>query len=415
MKLRSLAATLLARATTLSFLAAVVLVPPAVAKSKFEILHEFSGGNDGGVSVRLAALAIDKQGDVYGAGLIGGTQQNCPGSDGSGCGVIFEMVRREGNKWSETVPYNFSSRENADSPLTIDREGNLYGCTGDYGPMFELTSGTGQWTFNPIWQLGCIGPVGLILDEVDNLYGEFGNDSTGGVSELSPSPGGWVYTNLYDFCQQQGCPNGVTPLAPFSWDTKGDLFGTTYSGGLVNYPDCGGHCGVAFQTTPNGDGTWTYHVMHRFDSFQGDGCLPAGSLTVDSSGNAYGTTTLCGRYHDGTVFRLTPAKDGSWKETILYSFPSINTGAGPQSNLVLDKAGNLYGTAGWKGCNYTCGLVFKLSPQKNGKWIYSVLHKFNETDGDLPNGLTMDGDGNLFGTTSLGGKYGYGVVFEITP
>jgi len=216
-------------------------------------------------------------------------------------------------------------------------------------------------------------------------------------------------------CAQQGCPDGVTPEAPFSWDARSNLYGTDYQGGLVNYPDCGGHCGVAFQMTPNGDGTWTYHVMHRFDSFKGDGCLPEGSLTVDSSGNAYGTTGLCGRYHDGTVFRLTPTKHGDWKETILYTFPNINTGAGPQSNLVLDKAGNLYGTAGWKGCNYTCGLVFKLSPQKNGKWIYSVLHKFNETDGDLPNGLTMDRDGNLFGTTSLGGKYGYGVVFEITP
>ena len=413
MKLRSFAATLLARAIAVSLLAAIILVPPAVAKNKFKLLHQFTGGNDGGGPVRLAALAMDKSGNLYGAGG-GGNEKNC---EGWGCGVVFEMVHGARDTWSENVLYNFGNLKNVDGPLAVDGQGmSLYGCTGDYGPMFELTRGVGQWTFNPIWQSGCIGVVGLILDSAGNLYGGFGNDSSGGVSELSPTTDGWTYTNLYDFCPTGwNCRDGESPEAPFSWDDKSNLYGSDYQGGLVNYPDCGGYCGVAFQMTPNGDGTWTYHVMHRFDSFKGDGCFPMGSLTVDSSGNAYGTTGLCGRYHDGTVFRLTPTKHGDWKETILYTFPNINTGAGPQSNLVLDKAGNLYGTAGWKGCNYTCGLVFKLSPQKNGKWIYSVLHKFNETDGDLPNGLTMDRDGNLFGTTSLGGKYGYGVVFEITP
>jgi uncharacterized repeat protein (TIGR03803 family) len=412
MKLRSLAATL-ARAIAVSLLVAIALVPAAVAKSKFKILHEFAGGNDGGVPVLFAGLAIDKSGNLYGAGLIGGTQQNCPGSDGSGCGVIFEMVHGASGKWSETVPYNFPGK-NADSPLAIDSQGNVYGCIDD-GPMFELTPGAGQWTFNSIWQYGCDGPVGLILDGLGNLYGGFGNDSSGGVSELSPKSDGWVYTDLYEFCQQKGCPDGETPLAPFSWDVKGNLYGTTYSGGLVNYPDCGGWCGVAFQMTPNGDGTWTYHVMHRFGSFHGDGCVPYGGLMVDASGNAYGTTTGCGPNHTGTVFKLTPTKDNHWKETLLYSFPNINTGAAPGGNLVFDKAGNLYGAAGSSNCNYTCGLVFKLSPRKNGKWSCGVLHNFKQTDGNYPNGLTIDSDGNLYGTTSLGGKYGYGVVFEVTP
>jgi len=391
----------------LLFLVAVLLglTASAGAKTKFRILHNFTGGNDGGGPVLFAALAIDDSGNLYGAGG-GGNEKNC---DGYGCGVIFEMVRHGSSKWSENVLYNFGTLKNVDSPLAVDSQGDLYGCTGEYGPMFELTPGSGQWTFNPIWTSGCQGPVGLILDGGGNLFGGFGNGSDGGlVGELSPSPNGWVYTDPYHNCQQSSC--GYDTLAPFSWDAKGNLYGTTYDGGD---PDC--NCGVAFQVAPNGDGTWTYHVMHRF-SYHKDGGDPYGSLTVDAAGNAYGTTTHAGPYGDGNVFKLTPTKDGRWKLTVLYGFRNYKKdGLAPGSDLVLDKAGNLYGIAGSINCNGTCGLIFKLSPQTNGKWKYSVLHRFNLSDGDFPNGLTADSQGHLYGTTRLGGKYGYGVVFEITP
>jgi len=158
----------------LLLLVAVVLggvTPMAAVESKFRILYNFTGGLDGGIPVLFAALAIDKQGNLYGAALAGGAQQNCPGSDGSGCGVIFEMIRGSGGKWLENVLYNFPSRKNADSPLALDSQGDLYGCTEEYGPMFELTLEAGQWTFNPIWPSGCIGQVGLILDSAGNVYG----------------------------------------------------------------------------------------------------------------------------------------------------------------------------------------------------------------------------------------------------
>jgi len=392
-----------------AILSAALTPGAAAAASKFRILHDFTGGDDGGGPVLLAALAIDSGGNLYGAGG-GGSERNC---DGYGCGVIFEMVRQQGSKWAEVVLYNFASLKNADSPLALDSQGNLYGCTGDYGPMFELKPGSAQWNFNSIWPSGCIGEVGLILDGVGNLYGEFGNGTTGGVSELSPSPNGWIYTNLYEFCPSGwNCRDGQTPEAPFSWDAKGNLYGTTYSGGLVNYPDCGGYCGVAFQMTPNGDGTWAYHVMHRFSGH--DGCDPYGSLTVDAQGSAYGTGG-CGRTRNGVVFRLSQTSRGQWRETLIYDFGNGNNGFGPESDLVLDKHGNIYGIANSSACNGACGLAFKLGLQKNGRWKYTVLHQFNGTDGDLPNGLTMDRQGNLFGTTTGGGTYGYGVVFEITP
>jgi len=187
----------------------------------------------------------------------------------------------------------------------------------------------------------------------------------------------------------------------------------TYSGGLVG---CGGYCGVAFQLAHNADGSWTYHVMHRFDSFKSDGYLPYGSITVGVNGSAYGATTHGGPNGGGTVFKPTPTGKGHWKETLIYTFPNGDYGTGPGSNLLLDEARKLYGTAGsFFYCDGACGLVFELSPQKNGEWNYTVVHHFNMTDGDFPNGLTMDNQGNLYGTTTRGGKYGYGVVFELTP
>ena len=376
----------------------------AAAVSKFRVLYNFTGGADGGRPVLFAAIAIDKAGNLVGptaaGGYVGG---DCP----YGCGTVFAMARGEGGNWSESVLFEVTdpiTQGYIDSPLALDSQDDVYGCNYS-GPMFELTSGTGQWTFNAIWQYGCDYPMGLILDGAGNLYGGFGNGSSGGISELSPSPDGWVYTDL---CQQQGCE--FMAEAPLSWDAKGNLYGTTFFGGD---PHC--NCGVAFQMTPNGDGTWAYHLMHQFTHHK-DGANPHGSLTVDASGNAYGTTPNAGPYTNGNVFKLTPTKDGRWKLTVVYGFPNYKKdGLGPGNDLVLDKAGNLYGTAGSVNCNGTCGLIFKLSPQKNGKWKYSVLHNFNETDGDFPNGLTADSQGHLYGTTSTGGKYGYGVVFELTP
>jgi hypothetical protein len=375
----------------------------AAAKTKFNVLYNFTGGSDGGNPILFATLAADKQSNLYGATYRGGT-----GCGGVGCGVAFRTSRAADGKWGESVLFDMADTEGGfDSHLTLDSRGNLYGCTARTGPMFELTPGSPQWNFNPIWPSGCDGPVGLIFDGAGNLYGGFGNATSGGVSELSPTPNGWVETTLYEFCQQQGCPDGFMPLAPFSWDSKGNLYGTTYSGG-----DARCNCGVAFQMTP-ADGTWTYRVMHRF-SYRSDGADPYGSLTVDSAGNAYGTTTHAGPHGNGNVFKLTPT-NGGWKLTVLYGFPNENNGTTPGSNLVFDKAGNLFGIAGSPACNGLCGVIFKLSPQKNGEWTYSVMHRFDGTDGDFPNGLTMDSQGNIFGTTQAGGKYGYGVVFELTP
>jgi len=146
-------------------------------------------------------------------------------------------------------------------------------------------------------------------------------------------------------------------------------------------------------------------------------------------GNAFGTTRVggvgCAFPVCMTVFKLTPvtvppSAPWQWTETILYDFPSVppcSKGCAPAFELVFDKAGNLYGlNGGGLSCGGApCGMVYKLSPQKNGRWKYSIVHEFNGSDGAFPRGLTIDDKGNLFGVTTNGGTYNEGVAFEITP
>jgi hypothetical protein len=269
----------------------------------------------------------------------------------------------------------------------------------------------GGWRFGAIYAYegGCC----LAPDRAGDIYGGMG---PGVFGELSPGTSGWTYTDVY-----AGGPayDGTWPVAPPSWGNGSNLYGTMLLGGNVP-PKCLGSagCGVAFQLAHNGDGTWTYNVLYRFAASKTDGYYPYAGLTVDASGTAYGLTSAGGKYGNGTFYKLTPTKDGGlWKETILYQFPNCLDGCVPAFTLVADKAGNLYGSgAGGLDCGgIGCGVIFKLSPQKDGGWIYSVVHKLNGNDGAFPYGVVLDGRGNIFGATMQGGKYNLGVAFEITP
>jgi uncharacterized repeat protein (TIGR03803 family) len=264
---------------------------------------------------------------------------------------------------------------------------------------------------------------------------------------------------LYNF--RDGNDGGKPVLfATLAIDKSGNLLGATRVGGDLKNQLCEGYgCGVAFELSPSGNGRWKEKVLYETTDPLTDGIFSS-ALAEDSDGNLYGCTDpwgseapmfqlrpgpgaqwsfnpiwpsgcsgfvglildnagdLYGEFgndFNGDVYKLTPTKSGHWKLTVLYGFPNGTKGAAPVGNLVFDKAGNLYGIAGSSTCNWTCGLVFKLSPTKSGPWNCTVVHRFNMTDGNFPNGLTMDSQGNLFGTTQAGGKYGYGVVFEIIP
>ena len=400
------------------------LCPSASAGFKYKVLHNFGNGTDG--QVPSGPLVLDDSGDLYGV-TTGG-----PGDYGNG--TAFRLTQRKNGRWWESTLYVFTGGNGGccpDGNLVRDSAGNLYGTmAGDSSAaisgVFDLTPGSDGWDFAVLYGRepvpGGTGP-GLLMDGLGNLYGEMGpgQDKAGAIGELSPGSSRWAYTQLYSFCNENSCPDGEIPPTPPILDGKGNMFGTTTWGGiygglcLAYYGNDG--CGVIYEMTPNGDGTWTYHVLHRFASSKNDGQSPYGGLVMDATGNFYGTAELGGPNGTGIVFKLAHAS-GRWQVTQLYSFPNCKIGCFPAGTPALDKAGNLYGTAsgGLDDCGETCGVVFKLSPQKNGKWGYSVLHKFNGTDGAFPAyGVILDDKGNLFGVTSQFGKYGFGTAFEITP
>lgn len=216
-----------------------------------------------------------------------------------------------------------------------------------------------------------------------------------------------TFRTLYTFTSGN---DGGRPYVGMIFDGAGDLYGTAYQGGTSNV-------GVVFELAPNGHGGWSESVLHSFSG--DDGSMPDGVLVFDTSGNLYGTTLLGGAYGDGTVFELSPNGDGTWTESVLHSFNGAD-GFAPEAGVILDKAGDLYGTASGGG-THNGGVAFKLS---HGTWTETVLHSFdkNGTDGyQLSATLVLDKHGNLYGTTVWGGNLnnctgaGCGIVFRLSP
>lgn len=171
-------------------------------------------------------------------------------------------------------------------------------------------------------------------------------------------------------------------------------------------------------------GLWAAGELKVLESF-GTGNLREGSdlyagLILDAAGNLYGAAESGGTYGAGVVYELSPGT-GGWTETVLYNFRGgAEDGASPHATLTMDGAGNLYGTTVSGGLNATacrggCGTVYMLSGGA-GHWQESVLYRFSgDADGSVPYpGVTMDAAGNLYGATNSGGAFGAGVVYELT-
>ena len=211
-------------------------------------------------------------------------------------------------------------------------------------------------------------------------------------------------------------PDGGHPTSGLLRDTLGNLYGTTSAGGIQNFSACPSgynYCGVVFKIDSAGNET----VLYSFKG-QPDGATPIAGLIQDSGGNLFGTTTDGGTSGEGAVFKL----DTTGKESVVYSFAGTPDGSHPQTGLVQDPAGNLYGTTRNGGTNNS-GTIFKLDSSGNE----TVLHSFTGgADGSYPNDLLLDSAGNLYGTANSGGlqnciflrnvsgKTGCGTVFELT-
>jgi uncharacterized repeat protein (TIGR03803 family) len=216
----------------------------------------------------------------------------------------------------------------------------------------------------------------------------------------APAANAQTFSLLYQF---KAGADGSNPYASLILDSKGNLYGTTTLDGVYGY-------GTVFVVSPAGKES----VLHSFTGTGGDGASPITPLTRDSAGNLYGTTTnggnfggACGAFGCGIVFKV----DRTGKETVLYRFTGPD-GLNPEQGVVRDSAGNFYGTT-FSGGAFGFGTVFKVDTSGTE----TVLHSFNAdgTDGYDPLGgfLLRDSEGNLYGTTELGGSMGAGSVFKL--
>lgn len=246
---------------------------------------------------------------------------------------------------------------------------------------------------------GQLPSAGLVRDAKGNLYGTTSFGGSNGVGTVFEVDASGSETLLYSFT---GGTDGGYPYAPLIRDADGNLYGTTLTGGDLS--SCSGSgCGTVFKV----DASDTETVLYSFSGYP-DGCYPYGGMLRDSVGNLYGTTSNCGAYNQGTVFKL----DTSGAETVLHSFTGGTTdGCDPFGTPTMDKSGNLYGTTDSCGASGD-GIVWKLSK----KGTETVLHNFagGSSDGALPvAGVIMDAKGNLYGVTQIGGASNYGTVYEL--
>jgi uncharacterized repeat protein (TIGR03803 family) len=428
----------------LAVVAANLMIGTRCAASDPEyVIHSFHPqGNSPSVNGAepFGGLIFDASGNLYGTTGYGGT-------DGSG--TVFELSPRVGGGWTETVLHSFtgSSSGGADGAfpgpsLVFDAVGNLYGTTYaggtpyqyGFGTVFELSPAEdGTWTETVLYSFGSatadglVPASGVIIDKAGNLYGTttwggaYGHleEYPGGTAfELSPGAGGlWTEIILHSF----GSGNdGYFPQAGLTLDAAGNLYGTTLVGGGGG--SCGEGCGTVFELSPAGGGAWTETILHQFVDSGEAPYTPHAGLIFDALGNLYGTAEN-GGYGYGAVYELSPAGGASWKLKILHGFGHGTDGMEPEGTLLLDAAGNLYGTTlcggAYGGCESFTGTVFELSPSVGGAWSEKVLHSFGHGgDGSFPYAdLIFDAAGNLYGTTSAGGAYGGygGTVFRIKP
>jgi uncharacterized repeat protein (TIGR03803 family) len=346
---------------------------------KQTVLHSFQKNqmDNGDGNPPNESLVMDSIGNLYGTTLQGGT---------SGLGIVFEL-QPAGRGYKEIVLHVFAGGTNDGATPTTglirDSEGNLYGATNnggadDSGILFKLDP-TDQLTVIHSFGAGEGSNVaGLARDSKGNFYATSvagGASGCGVVAKIDPSGS---ETILHAFTGVQG--DGCTPMGPVLLDAVGSIYGTTLLGGsgscqppISSIPGCG----TVFKLDTSG----TYSVIYNFPGTGGQGAGPIGGLTADGAGNLYGVTEdggigTCAAYPSksggyftgypgcGIIFKLSAAG----KETVLHKFTGRYDGGNPESGLVLDSSGNLFGTTydggDVKGCGFVkgggCGVVFKI-------------------------------------------------------
>ena len=390
------------------------------------VIHNFTGPEganpEAGVSIR-------------GGNLFGTTYNGANGG-----GSVYEVVH-VGNNWGTTPIYLFASNAHPLARVVFDTVGHLYGTASggstSKGFVFELFPPLSVckiancfWTEKLITQFS--GPTGdganpgygdLVWDaQGKNIYlttvlgglDVNNHQGYGTVCELQPSEHCYNGGTILEFAGPTG--DGAFPQNGVVFDGTGNnLFGTTQNGGSAS--GCTGNCGTVFEMSYIPGLGWIEQTPLVYDFQDGsDGSLPVAGLVFDSTHtNLFGATTDGGQGGGGTVFELSPSGN-NWTFQLLHSFSGMpGQQCGPWASLTMDAQGNLYGTTRCDGASNQ-GSIFKLTNSGN-MYTYSTLYEFTGgSDGAMPiSNVTIDTDGTLYGTTSMGGSLGKGVVWSFKP
>ncbi len=377
-------------------LAALTL--PCAQAQTLNVVHNFTGGSDGGNPVDGFVTGPD--GNMFGTASAGGA---------SGLGVVFELS----GKGKEKVLHSFAGGADGAAPnggVIANAKGEFFGTTtaggaSGQGTVFRVKGKKEAVLYSFAGGADGADPqAGLVIDAAGNLYGTTsagGAAGNGTVFELvapKKKNGAWTETVLYSFGTGT---DGATPIGGVTRDAAGNLYGTTSLGGAYDN-------GTVFELTPGG----TEAILHNFQN-AGDGATPYAGLISDAAGNLYGAATDGGVNGGGSVFELTPS-GGGWDFSVLASQPGWGI-SGTFRALMLDASGNIYGTTHCDGDN-SAGTIFELTPSGGGSWSYSLLYTFTGGDDGLfsISNLVMK-QGRLYGTTIEGGANGAGVIYELTP
>jgi hypothetical protein len=325
--------------------------------------------------------------------------------------------------WAQTEKtlYNFNCATDGCEPysgLTWDSaQTHLYGTTSSAGPdnegtVFELSYSKQKGIeYQVIFSFNNTTTGRLVYSNLTYYKGAlFGTADQGGdptcqcgvVFELKEVNGTWNETVLHTF--KGGTTDGSFPYGGVTFDSKGNLYGTTEHGG-TGTTNCGGGCGTVYELSEV-KGKIQFNILY---SFQGshlggpyDGSMPMGTLAIDAAGNLYGTT-CCSGMNGGNIFEVSPTRNGGWSYQTLFFFDGTTTGSDPNAGVVLDAEGNLYGTVP------LAATAYELSNQE----VYSILYDQNDVvDSMAP--LAFDSAGNLYGTTFSDRNGGNGTVFKLT-
>jgi uncharacterized repeat protein (TIGR03803 family) len=388
---------------------ALVFAQPARAQTE-SVLYSFTVGS--GASTPVGSLTMDSAGNLYG---VAGSNQE---------GAAYELSPSAGGTYTLKILHEFTSLSDGIpvAGLIMDSAGNLYGTclfggTSYYGTVYELKKiSNGTWRKEVLHNFVNNGIDGnypgatLTMDAAGNLYGttqEGGLKNVGVVFKLTPyAGGGWSETILYSLPYKQKLWNDLN--FPVTLDSAGNLYGVSDQGDNGPY---------VFKLSPTSKGPWTLTTLYTFGVGSGP-AAPWSGVVFDSAGNLYGVTAGGGTGGVGTVYELSPSSGGVWTERDIVDFPSsCSPACTPESGIIIDSAGNIFGTTPYSGA-YSFGNAYEVSPNGDGTWTLTDLHDFGSgTDGAYPgSGVLLDLSGKLYGTTTEGGgTKGRGTVFEITP